>query len=201
MNQEMKQQVLNDGKENIKMSRKIRVFIQVFSITLWLLFLSFVISYSRSENSPLWVLILYYSLPFLSHYQFIIAGQIVYNERGRRYLKESYETTNKENNETNHEEMNRSIKKVKKIRKYSLIIYSLSQAIWLLLGIITLQETTPFLVRLLTIVPALVIICYMPKILKTIEEERRKKFIEDTDEGFDKEQLMDEHKKILKDLR
>lgn len=189
----MKQQLLNDDEEKKKMSRKKRGFIEVFLITLWSLFLSFISSYSRSEKSPLWLLILFYIFPFLYYYVLIMANLIIYNERGRRYLKE--------NDEINHEEMNRSIKKVKKIRKTSLIINYLSGAIWIFLFFITQSESTPFLVRLMAIAPALVIILYMPKMSKSVKEERRKKFNEDNEEGFDKEQLMDEHKKILKDLR
>jgi len=166
-----------------------------------LILASFGLSIWRSENSPLWVLILFYGLPFLAFYVIIILRQMIYNERGRKYLKESHGPTNKENNETNHEEMNRSIRKVKKIKKSILIFYFLFIVLYSVLAFITSRDDAPIFIRLLVVSPGFLFFYVMLRGIKILEEENRKKFIEDIDEAFDKEQLMDEHKKIIKDLK
>jgi hypothetical protein len=155
----------------------------------------------KSETAPLWVLLLFISLLDLSFWIAIITRVLIRKERGRRFFKEAEETLDKENRDTKREEMNRSIRKIKKIKTIGgFFVFSL---ILILISFLFLDslEKSPLWISILVISPSIVFIFLFPKMIKLIREERRKRFLEDTDETFDIANLMKKHKAILKDLK
>ncbi|MHA1728084.1 MAG: hypothetical protein ACTSWY_05070 [Promethearchaeota archaeon] len=181
-----------------------RFFFRVRNIFWFIFFLSiFEILYiiTKLETTPLWTLILFVSLPELVLCNNIIIRELVHKERGRNFFVESEKLLDKENQKIKREEMNRSITRIKKIRIIGGFFNILLYVILIFLLFFNSPETTPLWVRILALSPSILIISRFPKIKKYIQEERRKKFIEKTDVTFDREELMDEHKTILKDLK
>jgi hypothetical protein len=127
--------------------------------------------------------------------------KLLHKERGRKFTKEVDVAFDKENQEIKRQEMNRSIKRIKKIKNIGTFSNYLLGLVLILLFFISLPETNPLWVRILIIIPSLIIFYAGPKAIKLLAEEKRKKFLEETDETFDKEKLVDEHKTILKDLK
>ena len=150
----------------------------------------------------MWVRILIIIVPLMAICDSIIVKKLISAERGKRLLKETDKTLDKENQTIKRQEMNRSIKRIKKIRNIGVFFAILLSVIFVfLLFIILPSKTTPLWVRLLAMVPTIVIWSHIPKANKLLREERRRRFLEETDEEFDKENLVNEQKAILKELK
>ncbi|MHA1672357.1 MAG: hypothetical protein ACTSYI_01895 [Promethearchaeota archaeon] len=127
--------------------------------------------------------------------------KLISEERGKRLLKETDKTLDKENQKIKRQEMNRSIKRIKKIRNIGVFFCILLCGIFVFLLFIIRWGKDPLWVRILAIVPIIVIWSHIPKANRLLREERRRRFLEETDEEFDKENLVNEQKAILKELK
>ena len=183
------------------MDQKTKNRIINFFFILLLVIFSFLIIITQPETTSLWVRILIIIVPLMVICDSIIVKKLISAERGKRLLKETDKTLDKENQTIKRQEMNRSIKRIKKIRNIGGFFAILLSAIWIFLLFITQYENYPLWVRILAIVPTLVIIYATAKAMKSIREERRRRFLEETDEEFDKENLVKEQKAILKELK
>ena len=179
---------------------KNRIISFFFTILLLVIF-NFLLIITQPETTPLWVRILVIIVPLLNICDSIIVKKLIREERGSRYLKNTDRTLDKENQKIKRQEMNRSIKRIKKIRNIGVFFCILLGVIFVFLLFITQWENDPLWVRILAIVPIIVIWSHIPKANKLLREERRRRFLEETDEEFDKENLVNEQKAILKDLK
>jgi len=183
------------------MNQKTKNSIISFFYTLLLILFSFLI-FITQPDTPLWVLILIIIVPLMVICDSIIVNKLISEERGKRFLKETDKTLDKENRKIKRQEMNRSIKRIKKIRNIGVFFAILLSVIFVFLLFFTQYENDPLWVRILAIVPILVIMYYgTPKAMKLLREERRRRFLEETDEEYDKENLVNEQKAILKELK
>ena len=167
---------------------------------LLLIIFSFLIIITQPDT-PLWVRILIIIVPLMVICDSIIVKKLISAERGKRLLKETDKTLDKENQTIKRQEMNRSIKRIKKIRNIGDFFLILLSGIFVLLLFIMPSKTTPLWVRILVIVPTLVVMYGAAKAINSLREERRRRFLEETDEEFDKEKLVNEQKAILKELK
>lgn len=175
--------------------------INAFSFVLFLSIIEIPYIIRNLETEPLWSLVLFISLIDLVLWISIIIRVLVRKERGRRFFKETEETLDKDNRETKRDEMNRSITRIKKIRTIGGFFVFLLYLILISFLFLNSSVTAPLWVRILAYSPSIVLISLFPKMIKLIREERRKRFLEDTDESFDRANLMNKHKAILKDLK
>ena len=177
--------------------------ISFFFLMLMLVIFNFLLIIAQPVfgNTSLWVRILITIVPLLYICDSIIVKKLISEERGKRLLKETDKTLDKENRKIKRQEMNRSIKRIKKIRNIGVFFCILLCVIFVFLLFITQWEKDPLWVRILAIVPIIVIWSHIPKANKLLREERRRRFLEETDEEFDKENLVNEQKAILKELK
>jgi hypothetical protein len=173
----------------------------VFSFVLILSIIEIPYIIRNLDTEPLWSIVLFISLIDLVLWIIIIIRVLIRKERGRRFFKETEETLDEEKQEMKRKEMNRSITRIKKIKTIGGFFVFLLYLILISSLFLNSSETSPLWVLILAYSPSIVLIALFPKMMKLIREERKKRFLEDTDETFDREKLMNKHKSILKDLK